>query len=130
MAGTVFENILSGLGWFLPALLLTILIELPVIRISGVCKKNAYIVLVNVLTNVTLNLVLLVIRAYAPNAEMPVTIASEAVLIPVAESLLYIQVSDRSKGKVFLFTYIANIASYFLGGLILTLILKSFGGSF
>ena len=109
----------------LAAVVLTVVLELPVIRLSKACKNNIYIITVNVLTNVTLNLMLAMIGAFIPGIRTAFLVICEGLLIPISESMLYIVYDGNiNKKKVFLFTYIANVFSYFAGGWILAFIFE------
>ncbi|MBR6477226.1 MAG: hypothetical protein IKS85_02145 [Lachnospiraceae bacterium] len=101
----------------------TILIELPIIRLFKVTKRNAFIAAVNALTNTifSMGLVFLVWRlSVAEDASFIAVIViyilfGEFYLIPFSESELYRRISDKSKGQVLLASYVANIASFLIG---------------
>ena len=114
---------------FLPVLLiagtilLTLLVEFPIVYCTGVTKDKRYIVAVNALTNVCLNAVILFIALITMSSSQRVTefrigiwtLFAEALLIPVAEIVMYLGVSKKSVAKVVLITYLANFASFFVG---------------
>ena len=113
------------------ALLLTLLIETPIIVRGRVTDNRTYIRGVNTVTNVLLNLTLLMLqflKDYAAD-EAAIEIISliwfilaELLLIPVSEGLLYLKLSLAGKKRVFLVTYLANLTSCG-AGLILSVII-------
>lgn len=99
---------------------LTLVIEYPIIYGMGITKNGRYIVAVNALTNVVLNSGTLLIYAisFVRSNEPGIFIwilLMEFAVIPISEALLYIKVSEASKKKVVLVTYIANILSFLIG---------------
>lgn len=108
---------------------LTLAIEFPIIFFTGITRNKNYIVAVNALTNVCLNTVLILsflfnMREYEQTLSI-VTLALELTAIPIAESLLYLKISEAPKVKVWLITYLANFASFLVGLFVVGLI----GGS-
>ncbi len=99
--------------------LLTCIIELPIIRAFKITRSNIYIIAVNVMTNLILNVVSIILGMYFNVARIPWIVVCEVFLIPVCESELYNAISEAGRKKVYFATYIANAASYFIG-LVLT----------
>lgn len=102
---------------------LTLVIEYPIIYCTGITRNGRYIVAVNALTNVVLNagmIVIYVISSFTfvrSNGLGMFTwiLLMEFAAIPISEALLYMKVSEASKKKVVLVTYIANIMSFLIG---------------
>ena len=121
------ENLLSLLYIFLyfaAAVGLTILIETPIIVRGRVTDNKAYIRGVNIVTNVTLNMILFGIQylrtgiAGTRLTEMLSLIwfiFGESVIVPVTEALAYRKISDAGTKRIFAFTYLANLASCAVG---------------
>ena len=113
---------------------LTLAVEFPIIYYLGITRNKKYIVAVNALTNVCLNVGLvfffLISTANADGwteyASVVWTLLAEVLLIPVVEARLYMKVSAQPKKKIWIITYVANIASYLIGALIFALV---FGGA-
>lgn len=113
---------------------LTLAVEFPIIYYSGITRNKKYIVAVNALTNVCLNVGLvfsfLISTAntggWTEYASVVWTLLAEVLLIPVVEARLYMKVSAQPKKKIWIITYVANIASYLIGALIFALV---FGGA-
>lgn len=113
---------------------LTLAVEFPIIYYSGITRNKKYIVAVNALTNVCLNVGLvfffLISTANAGGwteyASVVWTLLAEVLLIPVVEARLYMKVSAQPKKRIWILTYVANIASYLIGALIFALV---FGGA-
>ncbi|MBP5282999.1 MAG: hypothetical protein J6Z22_10960 [Lachnospiraceae bacterium] len=101
----------------------TILIELPIIRLFKVTKRNIYIAAVNALTNTifSMGLVFLVWRlSVAEDVSFLAVIVAyilfgEFYVIPFSEKELYCRVSDKKKGQILKACYVANIASFVIG---------------
>ncbi|MCR5721969.1 MAG: hypothetical protein K6G72_06475 [Lachnospiraceae bacterium] len=102
---------------------LTLAIEYPIIYCTGITRNGRYIVAVNALTNVVLNAGMIVIyvissftfvRSNGPGMFIWILLMEFAV-IPISEALLYMKVSEASKKKVVLVTFIANILSFLIG---------------
>ena len=104
-------------------ILLTLLVEFPIVYCTGITGDKRYIVAVNALTNVCLNAVVILVYVVSmagsrrtADFRMGVwTLFAEAILIPVAETALYLKVSKASAVKVLLITYLANFTSFFVG---------------
>ena len=104
-------------------ILLTLLVEFPIVYYSGITREKRYIVAVNALTNVCLNvgvMIVYLVSLAAPSgtADFRIgiwTVVAEAVLIPVSETVLYLKVSKEPAVKVLLITYLANLTSFFVG---------------
>ena len=102
---------------------LTLAVEFPIVYLSGVTRNKIYIVSVNAVTNVALNMGIVILYALSFAAGYGVyrygiplwTIVSELCLIPVAEAVLYIKISSESKKKIWFVTYVANLCSYLIG---------------
>ena len=113
------------------ALLLTLLIETPIIVRGRVTDNRTYIRGVNTVTNVLLNLTLLMLQflkdyaadeAVAERISLIWFVLAELILIPVSEGVLYLKLSMAGKKGVFLLTYLANLTSCG-AGLILSMII-------
>ena len=114
------------------AFALTVAIETPVILRGSVTKNRAYIRSVNLVTNILLNMILtgiLLFLTRSADQDRVIKIAfvwfllAELVLIPVSEALLYRIISAAGTKRIFLFTYLANLASC-SAGLALTALLR------
>lgn len=111
------------LGLILGTILLTVLFEFPIIYATRVTRNKRYIVAVNALTNVCLNAGIVAVFLININGTNMViekrieifTFFAEAILIPVAETILYLKVSKKSAIKVLLITYLANFVSFLAG---------------
>ncbi|MBP5661132.1 MAG: hypothetical protein J6X08_07375 [Lachnospiraceae bacterium] len=109
---------------------LTLAVEYPIIYRTGITKNGRYIVAVNALTNVVLNAGTVIIYAISFFSFSRITdsgifiwiMLSEIIAIPISEALLYMKVSESSKKKVVLVTYIANILSFLIGLIIVGLL--------
>ena len=128
---TLVPPILYVLLFYAVTVGLTLLIETPVIVRSGITDRKPYIRGVNVVTNVLMNVVLtliLFLRTLVLNEEIINFIGivwfvlAELVLIPVSEALAYRKISDAGTKRIFLFTYLANLASCAAGILLDALI--------
>ncbi len=93
---------------------LTVLIEVPFLALFGYRRRDEIAVtfLSNVVTNLTLNLSLMLFLPY----RIPVILVSEAVVV-AAECAIY-ALAFGASGKLFLLTLAANVFS-FCGGLLL-----------
>ncbi len=93
---------------------LTLLIEVPFLALFGYRRKKqiAVTILANVVTNLTLNLLFMLVLPY----RIPVILLSEAVVV-AAECAIY-ALAFGASGKLFLLTLAANVFS-FCGGLLL-----------
>ena len=93
---------------------LTLLIEVPFLALFGYRRKRqiAVTILANVVTNLTLNLLFMLVLPY----RIQVILASEAVVV-AAECAIY-ALAFGASGKLFLLTLAANVFS-FCGGLLL-----------
>ncbi|MBO4616676.1 MAG: hypothetical protein J5717_04950 [Lachnospiraceae bacterium] len=113
---------------------LTLAVEFPIIYYSGITRNKKYIVAVNALTNVCLNVGLVFFflastanaGGWTEYASVVWTLFAEVLLIPVVEARLYMKVSTQPKKRIWILTYVANIASYLIGALIFALV---FGGA-
>ena len=102
---------------------LTVLIELPIIRLFHVTKRNLFIIAVNALTNVIFNmgLVFLIWRlAVYEGAEFIVMIIgyvllAEFYVIPFSECELYCRISEKQRKSILKACYVANVSSFVLG---------------
>ena len=114
---------------------LTVLIETPVIVRSGVTDNKRYVVGVNVVTNVLLQLslawVLQLERAVSGRAAFAADplfwlwfALAELVMIPVTEALAYRKISHAGTKRIFAFTYLANLASC-AAGLVLEALIRT-----
>ena len=112
---------------------LTLLIETRVIVRSGITDQKPYIRGVNIVTNVLMNVILtliLFLRTLVLNEDIINIIAvvwfalAELILIPVAEALAYRKISGAGTKKIFLFTYLANLASC-AAGIVLDIAIRS-----
>ena len=99
------------------ACLLTVVIETAFFAAVGYRKKAelAVIIAANVVTNLALNLLLIVIPYNM------FTVLALELLVLAAEYLVYALAFGRS-GRLLLYTMLANLLSFGLGGLILRLI--------
>ena len=112
-------------------ILLTLLVEFPIIYYTHITRSKRYIVAVNALTNVCLNMgvVLFYVLYVLKNSDFVArhkvsiwTFFAEIVLIPFTETLLYLKLSKESAGKVFLITYLANFFSFLVGLIVVGLL--------
>ena len=99
------------------ACLLTVVIETAFFAAVGYRKKSetAVIIAANIVTNLALNLLLLAIPYNM------LTVLALELLVLAAEYAAYALAFGRS-GRLFLYTMLANLISFFLGGAILRLI--------
>ncbi|MBR6307042.1 MAG: hypothetical protein IKR39_00365 [Lachnospiraceae bacterium] len=104
-------------------ILLTLAVEYPIIYNTGITRNKKYIVAVNALTNVCLNVGVVTVFTVnmlgngrdITNGINIWTLFAELVLIPVTEAILYFKISKESSTKVLLVTYAANFASFLIG---------------
>lgn len=104
-------------------ILLTLMVEFPIIYCTGITRNKKYIVAVNALTNVCLNVGIIIVLLFDMSAKQLKlerdiciwTLFAELTLIPVAEAVLYFMISKASSIKVLLVTYAANFASFIFG---------------
>lgn len=119
-----FQMLLQVAGDMLGALLLTIAVELPVIRFGKITKNLRLIIAVNVVTNLTFNCICLLTDHLGQWQENLVgltlgwIVLSELFWIPLSEAWIYAKVSKASKRKVYAMTYLANFASFLAGVLL------------
>ena len=130
----VILSIFLILAFYLLLLIaLTVLIETPIIVRGGITDNKVYIRGVNIVTNVLLNMslvgLLLLSRSAGEDRIRAAATAwfllAELLLIPVSESLAYRKISSAGTGRIFLFTYLANLASC-AAGLILEVLIRVF----
>ena len=97
----------------------TILIEYPLIIWGKVCNKKKFFVSLNALTNVAFNgiyiIFMILSEIFAFHGARIWFILAEAIIIPLVEAWLYLEVSNASRLRIYLLTYLANIASCALG---------------
>jgi hypothetical protein len=93
---------------------LTLLIEVPFLVLFGYRRKEqiAVTVLANIVTNLTLNLLFMLVLPY----RIPVILLSEAVVV-AAECVIYAFAFGAS-GKLFLLTFAANVLSFGAGAVL------------
>ncbi|MBR5993545.1 MAG: hypothetical protein IK018_07045 [Lachnospiraceae bacterium] len=104
-------------------ILLTLMVEFPIVYCTGITRNKKYIVAVNALTNVCLNAGIIIVFLFDMSGtqwklERDIciwTLFAELTLIPVAEAVLYFMISKKSSIKVLLVTYVANFASFIFG---------------
>ena len=104
-------------------ILLTLVVEYPIVYYSGITRSRKYIVAVNALTNVCLNagtLIVFLLNISKNSARITHAINiwiffAELLWIPLAESVLYFKISKQSSTRVLLVTYAANFASFLIG---------------
>lgn len=123
-----FQMLLQVAGGMLGALLLTVAVELPVIRFGKITKNVRLIIVVNVVTNLTFNCICLftdnlgqlyeTLGTYAVGLTYGWIAFSELFWIPLSEAWIYAKVSKASKRKVYAMTYLANFASFLAGELL------------
>lgn len=98
----------------------TLILEFPFVYF-GIAKKVGFFVVLNVITNMTFNMILFLISFLTLTGwriELPIYIwyvAGELVLIPLGEALAYKQVADKSFKRIVLFSYLANVTSFIAG---------------
>lgn len=104
---------------FLTVAIMTIIVELPIV-IALMGKKNrswnlvAVIALINVATNLPLNLIIQVnYYLWFMNHE-PLIMILETIVV-VVEALLYRYSLEEKLSKCFVVSLIANVVSYFVG---------------
>ena len=112
-------------GTLLWAVLLTMAVELPIISLGKLTKNIKLIIALNVATNVTFNCICQVIYHLGQSQVSLGTLArtmvigwialSELFWIPLTEAWVYGRVSKASKKKIYIVTYLANFASFFVG---------------
>lgn len=98
----------------------TIVIEYPFIIWGKVCDNKKFFVALNALTNVSFNGIYLIFRfisevLFSFSAARIWFLVAESLIIPPVEAVLYMQISSDSHLRIFLLTYLANIASCALG---------------
>lgn len=101
-------------------LLLTIIIELPVMLVLFKRKDKMFIsvvILINIITNLTLNIILSIF----PNL-FAIILLLEAIIIFI-EAMMYKSFYSLPVSKLLLYSAIANITSYFLGLAIIRMLL-------
>ncbi|MBO4678323.1 MAG: hypothetical protein J5626_01490 [Lachnospiraceae bacterium] len=104
-------------------ILLTLAVEYPIVYKAGITRNKRYIVAVNALTNMCLNMGVVIVFILSVKVSESAalyrvnvwTLFAEAILIPVAETALYLKVSRASAVKVLLITYAANFLSFLVG---------------
>ena len=130
---TLVPPILYILLFYAVTVGLTLLIETPIIVRSGITDQKPYIRGVNIVTNVLMNMVLtliLFLRTLVLNEDIINIIGlvwfvlAELVLIPVSEALAYRKISGAGTKRIFLFTYLANLASC-AAGILLDFVIRS-----
>ena len=103
------------------AVKITIWIETPIIVRSGITENKKFIAAINSITNTAFNLGLLFIAIkgfwYNWHAAFFIGwhILWEFILIPVTEIFAYKAISSASDKQIVIFTYVANLASFFIG---------------
>ena len=107
------------------ACLLTVLIETVFLTLAGLRQKEhtPVIICVNVVSNIALNLLLAVLPVKHGNTELsmfgPLLLFEAAVVL--LEYFVY-RAAFGSPKRLFLKTFFANLLSFVLGGMILTLL--------
>ena len=120
-------NFLKEIGLLVFAVVLTIAVELPIIRLGKVTKHNGIIITINIVTNLTFNVIYLLL--YHMNflyrnsflSRDGVTLGwyvlAELLLIPLSEAFVYGKISKTSRKRILVVTYLANLASCLAGEL-------------
>lgn len=111
----------------------TILIELPIIRLSKVTNRYLYIIAVNALTNVIFNMgLVLLIWLLVMQGSMEYVVyvigyvlLAEFYVIPFSECELYRRISQKPRASILKVCYVANVASFVVGILLDYLFLSS-----
>ena len=97
----------------------TLIFEYPFVYF-GITKKLSFFVVLNVITNMTFNMILFLITylALGWKTEFPMYIwyaVGELILIPWGEAFAYKQISDKPFKRIVIFSYLANIVSFISG---------------
>jgi hypothetical protein len=103
-------------GRYLLALLLTLIIEGSVAYLLGL-RKNQHILavaLVNVITNLTLNYLILVLGFLNADASLALIVVLEIVVV-IVEWQMLVYVFRNPKGRFLIISILANTMSFFIG---------------
>ena len=97
----------------------TLILEFPFVYF-GITKKISFYIVLNVITNMTFNMILFIICYFSIGSRITLPIYAwyvigELVLIPLGEAFAYKQISEKPIKRIVLFTYLANIASFIVG---------------
>ena len=93
----------------------TLVLEYPFIIWGKVCDSKRFFVALNVLTNVAFNIVFYILAIATSWEALIWFLVAEAVIIPLCEAKMYLKVSKASTLRIYLLTYLANMASCGLG---------------
>ena len=109
------------------AVVLTVAVELPIIRIGKVTKHNGIIIAINVVTNLTFNVIYLLLYHVSflyrdsfisrEGVTLGWYVFAELLLIPLSEAFVYGKISKASGKRILVVTYLANFASCLAGEL-------------
>lgn len=114
----------SGIRLFLnllKALFFTIIIELPIVYLFiGKKNRDRYlfwtIILINVVTNLTMNGIISVAEILSYSSLYDLFILLMEIIVIIAEALMYKRIYKLKVSRCILISIIANVASYFIGG--------------
>ena len=103
----------------LATLLPTLIFEYPFVY-YGITKKKSFFVVLNVMTNMSFNMILFGITylVLGLHKNWPVVVwyvIGEGVLIPFGEAFAYKQITEMRFKRILLFSYLANIVSCLVG---------------
>ncbi len=90
--------------------ILTCILEVPIIRAFRIVRDNKYIIAVNVLTNLILNVVSMLLQDDAAWI-----LFMELLAIPLSEAFLYKQISKKGWKQIIPVSYLANAVSWGIG---------------
>lgn len=103
-------------GRYLLALLLTLIIEGGVAYLLGFRKSQSMltIALINVITNLTLNYLILVLGFLNVDASLALIVVLE-ILVVIVEWQMLVYVFRNPKGRFLIISILANTMSFFIG---------------
>ncbi len=136
LGGIIFLAASGGIGYVLlcVSIGITVFVEKPIIKKSGITTNEKYIKAVNTITNAIFNMILIILLLitrvyfwYEGGREIVLAyfLGSELLWIPFLEAYAYKKISVMSFGKILGTCYVANVLSCIAGILIeaLTLLL-------
>ena len=99
----------------------TVLVEFPFIILGKVCDNKRFFIALNVLTNFIFNSINVIFYILShiffslSEVRFGWCILAEGIIIPLVEARMYMKISDSSRIRIYILTYLANIASCALG---------------
>ncbi|MCR4922119.1 MAG: hypothetical protein K5945_10525 [Bacteroidaceae bacterium] len=108
--------------WFAIAIILTVVIEYGMLRLMGECRRRVLrsSIVINIITNLTLNITLLMFVQYDTMSQIRAELIGEAAVVAV-EALWYAFIL-RDIRQAGVYSLLCNAVSY-LGGMLLQLLL-------